>query len=71
MCICTPNKRTPICPHCPTDLLASKLPKVNYIPPMPPVKDPPLCDLQAFYESARENLDGYTFDKLVKKAQQK
>lgn len=64
MCLCTPERRTPLCPNC-------VLPKVKNIPPMPPVKTPPLCDLRAFYEATREHLDGYTFDKLVEKALQK
>ena len=66
MCRCTPEIRTPCCPNC----FSWGLPSVEDIPKMPPVVEPPLCNLRAFYDAASENLSHATFLHLVKKAQQ-
>ena len=67
MCRCTPEIRTPYCKNC---FISNGLPIVENIPKMPPVVEPPLCNLRAFYDAASANLSHAEFLHLVKKAQQ-
>ncbi len=73
MCICTPSKRTPTCSNCFNVSIPSggrvNLPKVEKIPPMPPVEKPPLCSLKSFYEAAKRVLTAEDFLNIVKFAE--
>ena len=71
MCKCTPEIRTPHCVNCAFPEHTISLPKIDKIPPMPPVVKPPLCNLRAFYEAAGQHLSHATFMELVEKALQR
>ena len=66
MCICTPEIKSPYCKNC-FSLSPNSLIDVRQ---MPPVVEPPLCNLRDFYDAASENLSHAAFLHLVKKAQQ-